>query len=576
MNNYEPKGILNIHRDNIEIAGDKSAYYTDMVSKFIFSSGALSLAYLALMMLAENLGAANSRGFVIWMIAIFVCFLVHAYMMFSAHDYDYKGNQYEIMSDIRIKMGTKLKNMPLKQLYKYRTGELNSVFSGNVEEAMMSSGIVAGMFLEIVWLYFMVLAMAFIVDYRIGLIMLTLLPVSYPLYKKSRISSQKAKSALMNANRELEAEAVEYVQGLAVLKSLNKAGMNSKKLSSCAARAERVQEDSLFINTFYLTAVNSFIDIVMLAIFVLGQILFVKGEISIYLLAVLIFTIIKVSEPLSNFLAVAGIIDLASVGLQQVKSIIATEELDIHSPKAIPSKFDIEFQDVSFSYEEDPVLKKVSLHLPEKSFTAIVGPSGSGKTTITRMITRYDDPEGGRVLIGGVDIRNIETADLMQNISVVFQDVYLFDDTILENIRVGRRDATDQECLAAASLANCDEFINYLENGYNTVVGEIGASLSGGERQRISIARAILKDAPIVILDEPTSALDTSSEVEVQKALNMLVKNKTIIVIAHRLSTITGADQIIVLEDGEIAESGTHRDLIKSGGRYHSMQEAGV
>ncbi len=217
------------------------------------------------------------------------------------------------------------------------------------------------------------------------------------------------------------------------------------------------------------------------------------------------------------------------------------------------------------------VLENINLHIPEKSLTAIVGKSGSGKTTLTKLILRYADPQHGVVKIGGVDVRELEQGELMKHVSVVFQDVYLFDDTILNNIRMGNPQASDNEVKEAAEKAHCDEFIERFEHGYETRVGEIGGSLSGGERQRISIARAILKDAPIVILDEPTSALDTESEVAVQKALDELIQSKTVIVIAHRLSTISHADSIVVVEDGSVVQHGTHQDLIARDGRYKNM-----
>lgn len=212
--------------------------------------------------------------------------------------------------------------------------------------------------------------------------------------------------------------------------------------------------------------------------------------------------------------------------------------------------------------------------VPERSFTALVGPSGGGKTTITRLLMRYADPQEGAVRIGGVDLRDVPPAELAARVTAVFQYVFLFDDTIAANIRIGRSDATDEEVKAATRAAACHDFITALPEGYRTRVGEIGGRLSGGERQRISIARAILKDAPIVLLDEPTAALDATSEIALQRALDRLCATRTVVVIAHRLSTVVGADQICVVDGGPVVGRGTHPDLLAAGGRYAAMWEA--
>lgn len=318
---------------------------------------------------------------------------------------------------------------------------------------------------------------------------------------------------------------------------------------------------------------NTLIEFVFLLVLVLGSVWITQGEFTLSALIALLIILGRLSEPLANFLALAGVLDLMEISFKHIQKILNVKDFEILKPKQKAEKFDIEFENVDFAYEgtDQKALKNLFVHIQDKSLTAIVGPSGSGKTTLTKLIMRYADPQKGSVKIGGVDIRSMEQTTLMSYISVVFQDVYLFDDTILNNIRMGKPNASDEEVLAASRAAFCHEFVSRLPYGYQTKVGEIGGSLSGGERQRISIARAILKDAPIVILDEPTSALDTQSEVAVQNALDELIQNRTVIVIAHRLSTIAHADNIVVIEDGKLKEKGTHQELLYMKGKYYSM-----
>jgi ATP-binding cassette, subfamily B, bacterial IrtB/YbtQ len=280
----------------------------------------------------------------------------------------------------------------------------------------------------------------------------------------------------------------------------------------------KVQTKGILDKTAPVIMMSGIVEIGLIAVLTLGVFMITNGSLSLSAAAALLVIISHFSEPLSLFSSITQVVDIVDAAFTKIKELLSIENLNVYSPVAVPETFDIEFDHVFFAYgqEEQYALKNVSFTIPAGKLTALVGPSGSGKTTITKMIMRYADPQAGAVKIGGTDLTHISQEDLMKNVSVVFQDVYLFDDTILNNIRMGNPDASDEQVKEAAKQAFCHEFINRLPDGYDTEVGDIGGALSGGEKQRISIARAVLKDAPIMMLDEPTAALDAESEVAVQ------------------------------------------------------------
>ena len=304
-----------------------------------------------------------------------------------------------------------------------------------------------------------------------------------------------------------------------------------------------------------------------------GGILLGKGEIAVMTFFMYLLVVSRIYDPMSNSLQNLAAVISCGINIGRMKEIYQTP---VQTGKRFfsPKGYDVRFDNVAFSYNEgEQVLKDVSFVARQGEITALIGPSGGGKSTITKLAARFWDVDEGEISVGGENVSKVDPETLMQQYSIVFQDVTLFNNSVIENIRIGRRGASDEEVLAAAKAANCDEFVSKLPDGYNTMIGENGSMLSGGERQRISIARALLKDAPIVLLDEATASLDVENETQIQKAISKLVKDKTVLIIAHRMRTVAGADKLIVLKDGVVAEQGSPDELYKKNGIYTQMAD---
>ncbi len=479
---------------------------------------------------------------------------------------------FEFVARERIALGDRLRNVPMGFFHDNSVGDITATVTTDlnflenysmhildkVTTGVLSMIVMAGCILAF--------------DWRIGLIFVAGILLSFPIYSHM----QKKGKALSAKRQKIQSEAVaatlEYVQGISVVKSFNMCDKNLSDIEdayeSNAAASYGVERVFTPLNMTYSMVFRISACIIML----FAGILAVGGDLSFENLAVILIASFTIFNPIEVMGQMTTMIRTMDAALDRVEHIKKAKKIDENGRDLPLDSFDIAFEHVSFAYENgNPILKDVSFFIPQGSMTAIVGPSGGGKTTITRLIARFWDVQEGSITVGGHDVKEFTCDSLLKNMSMVFQNVYLFHDTIENNIKFGCPDATHEQVVEAAKKACCHDFISALPQGYDTVIGEGGSTLSGGEKQRISIARAMLKDAPIILLDEATASVDLENEVHLQQAISALVKNKTLIVIAHRLSTIRDADQILVVDNGKIVEKGVHAELIQQKGIYQKF-----
>lgn len=479
---------------------------------------------------------------------------------------------HHVIGDTRLRLGQALYDMPLLKLRQYDAGELADLIGGNVNVAASALSSLATLFVQMVALPALLIVLLLLVDWRLGLVFAIAVGLMAPLVRRVQQLYRQDSLRVDEADAASAAHIVEYVSGLPVFKATGQAGAHSPRLAAVFEHQHDAQHEGSHSSARYISLCQLIVQLALIVMIGVGGLLIAQGRLNFATLAALVVIAVHLIEPLGIIATMSKLFEMAEVALSRINSLLSVEPLPTGTGDTLPSGFTIELDDVSFGYQPgQPLLHNVSLTLPEHRITALVGPSGSGKTTITQLINRFADPFTGCITLGGVDIRSFTARQLASYIAVVYQDVWLFDDTIRANVLSGRPTATEEEMIAAAQAANIHAFISELPQGYDTVVGEIGAALSGGERQRLSIARAILKDAPVVLLDEPTASLDSESEYAVQQAIDALVKGKTVVIVAHRLTTVVGADQIVVVDDGHIIERGTHQALLAQGGRYAHM-----
>ncbi len=487
---------------------------------------------------------------------------------------------YMVFADMRMKLGDHLRKLPMGFFTEGNIGKISSVLSTDmvfIEENCMA---VLAELMTFMISQGLMIVMMFFMSWKIGLLTLVVtlifIVVGNLMMKTTMDHSEKKQEY----SEHLTDAVLDFVEGIGIIKSYNLLGERSKSLTdnfkkSCDESIAFEVDYGPWARALYITY-----GIGTSAVLGLGYMLYNRGEIRPDYMVGLIIFLFDVFVSMKAYYGQIARLTVTSACLDRIEEVFNAEELEDkgrtelsrnvneNSEAGVP---EIEYQGVTFGYTDKDVLKDVSFSVDQGKMTALVGPSGGGKSTIANLLARFWDVKTGSIKVRGRDIRDISLGSLMDNISMVFQRVYLFQDTVANNISIGRPDATREEIIEAAKKARCYDFIMNFPEGFDTVIGEGGASLSGGEQQRISIARCILKDSPIVILDEATSSIDADNERAIQEAISELCKDKTLLVIAHRLKTIKDADQILVISDGEIRERGTHEELLSIGGQYSRM-----
>lgn len=548
----------------------KGAFWTVVVNLVVM--GSVSILYL---IMDGFMGALTDGGPLPGMALVAGMVVLFAALSFITHLQQYKatyGLVYNEVKTTRLGLAERLRKLPLGYFGKRDLADLTETIMGDVNRMEHVWSHVLG-YLYGAYISTALIAVCLLVyDWRLAIACLWGVPVAFGLLFGSRKlaarSAERTKKAAVRVSDGIQ----EALENIREIRATNQEERYLEGLNRKIDEHERIMIRGELGTGIFVNAAGVIMRLGVATTILVGADLILSGRIDFMLLFLFLLVITRVYAPFDQSLALIAELFVSQVSADRMMEIYDTPIAE-GAEHFEPQGHDIVFEHVGFAYDEKEVLHDVSFTAKEGQVTALVGPSGSGKSTCARLATRLWDVTRGSIRVGGVDISTVDPEVLLRDYSMVFQDVVLFDDTVMENIRLGKRGATDEEVRAAAKAANCDEFVRRLPQGYDTPIGENGARLSGGERQRISIARALLKDAPIVLLDEATASLDVENETKVQQALSRLLAGKTVLVIAHRMRTVEAADKIVVLAGGRVAEEGAPAQLMEKGGLYHRMVE---
>ncbi|MBR4164481.1 MAG: ABC transporter ATP-binding protein [Solobacterium sp.] len=471
----------------------------------------------------------------------------------------------------RVEIAEHMRYLPMGYFNKNSLGQITSVTTNVMENLENVATRVIMLVCEGLLTTGVIILMLLFFDYRISLVLFAGLCVFLFANNSLQNAAGKMADQKINADEKIVEKVMEYLQGMAEVKAYHLSGKKSRELNEAISVNVKVNTDMEMVLVPKMAVQNLVSKLTGVAMVLFSCMFYVNGtmdELTTIIMVISAFIVYASLETAGNYSALLRVVDLS---VDRAQEILDLPQMDISGKEIIPKTHDISTENIEFSYDTRKIIDDISLNIPEHTTTAIVGPSGGGKTTLVNLLARFWDVDQGTVKLDGTDVKTYDMDSLMSNFSFVFQNVYLFHDTIANNIRFGNPDASMDDVIAAAKKACCHDFIMELENGYETMIGEGGASLSGGEKQRISIARAMMKDAPVIFLDEATANVDPENENELMKAIESLTKEKTVIMIAHRLKTVEHADQIFVIDQGKIVQKGTHKELMQQEGIYKNF-----
>ena len=548
----------------------KGAFWTVIVNLVVM--GGMGILYLLMYGLMGTLTDGAPLPGPALFLGLVIAFVILSFVTHLQQYHATYGLVYNEVKSTRLSLAERLRKLPLGYFGKRDLADLTETLMGDVNRMEHVWSHVLG-YLYGAYISTAIIAVCLLVyDWRLAIACLWGVPVAFSLLFGTRKISARASERTKKAAVRVSDGIQEALENIREIRATNQEARYLAGLNQKIDDQEKVTIQGELGTGIFVNAASVIMRLGVATTILAGASLILSGQIDFMLLFLFLLVITRVYAPFDQSLALIAELFVSQVSADRMNEIYDTptaEGAEVFQPKS----HDIVFDHVGFAYDKKKVLDGVSFTAREGEVTALVGPSGSGKSTCARLAARLWDVTEGTIRVGGVDISTVDPEALLTDYSMVFQDVVLFDDTVMENIRLGKRGATDQEVRAAAEAANCGEFIRRLPQGYDTPIGENGAKLSGGERQRISIARALLKNAPIVLLDEATASLDVENETKVQGALSRLLAGKTVLVIAHRMRTVAGADHIVVLENGRVAEQGTPAELMERGSLYRRMVE---